>query len=66
MSRIGKKPVEIPAGVEVKLTGNSLHVKGPKGELSKSFTRRWRYARRGHRSWWRGLPTTGWTVRSTG
>jgi large subunit ribosomal protein L6 len=37
MSRIGKKPVEIPAGVEVKLSGNSLHVKGPKGELSREF-----------------------------
>ncbi|MGC2424953.1 MAG: 50S ribosomal protein L6 [Nitrospirota bacterium] len=37
MSRIGKKPVEIPAGVEVKLSGNSLRVKGPKGELSREF-----------------------------
>jgi len=37
MSRIGKKPVEIPAGVEVKLTGNSLRVKCPKGELSREF-----------------------------
>ena len=34
MSRIGKKPIEIPAGVEVKIVGQQLSVKGPKGELS--------------------------------
>ena len=37
MSRIGKKPVLIPAGVEVKLDGNHIAVKGPKGELSLNF-----------------------------
>ena len=37
MSRIGKKPVTIPAGVEVKLDGNHISVKGPKGELSLDF-----------------------------
>lgn len=31
MSRIGKKPVEIPKGVEVKVTGDKIMVKGPKG-----------------------------------
>jgi len=31
MSRIGKKPVEIPTGVEAKLEGQTLTVKGPKG-----------------------------------
>ncbi|MDC1541987.1 50S ribosomal protein L6 [Candidatus Pseudothioglobus singularis] len=35
MSRIGQKPIEIPEGVEVKLDGNVVSVKGPKGELSK-------------------------------
>jgi large subunit ribosomal protein L6 len=35
MSRIGKAPVQIPAKVEVKLDGNTVHVKGPKGELSQ-------------------------------
>lgn len=35
MSRIGKKPVEIPSGVEVKLVENSITVKGPKGELKR-------------------------------
>mgnify|MGYP001594518197 CR=1 FL=1 len=34
MSRIGKKPIEIPAGVEVKITGQQVSIKGPKGELS--------------------------------
>ena len=37
MSRIGKKPVEIPAGVTVTLDKNTVTVKGPKGELSRSF-----------------------------
>src|SRR5512143_2595000 len=37
MSRIGKKPVEIPSGVEVKLSANSLSVKGPKGELKRDL-----------------------------
>ena len=34
MSRIGKKPVAIPAGVSVAITNGNLQVKGPKGELS--------------------------------
>jgi large subunit ribosomal protein L6 len=34
MSRIGKKPVAIPAGVTAKLEGQSIAVKGAKGELS--------------------------------
>jgi large subunit ribosomal protein L6 len=33
MSRIGKKPVSIPSGVEVTVTGNVIAVKGPKGTL---------------------------------
>ncbi len=37
MSRIGLKPIEIPAGVEVKVDGTNVTVKGPKGELSRSF-----------------------------
>jgi len=38
MSRIGRKPVEIPAGVKVILEGNTVNVEGPKGKLS--FTHR--------------------------
>jgi large subunit ribosomal protein L6 len=34
MSRIGKKPVAIPAGVTASMTDGTLSVKGPKGELS--------------------------------
>jgi large subunit ribosomal protein L6 len=34
MSRIGKLPVAIPKGVEIRLEGATLHVKGPKGELA--------------------------------
>ena len=33
MSRIGKKPVEIPSGVTVSVEGQTVKVKGPKGEL---------------------------------
>lgn len=33
MSRIGKKPIEIPAGIEVKIAGKQVSIKGPKGEL---------------------------------
>ena len=34
MSRIGKQPVELPKGVDVSVTGNSVRVKGPKGDLT--------------------------------
>lgn len=37
MSRIGKSPVTIPSGVEVKVDGNVVSVKGPKGELTQEF-----------------------------
>ena len=37
MSRIGKLPVPVPAGVEVKIDGNTVTVKGPKGELTQTF-----------------------------
>ena len=37
MSRIGKNPITIPQGVEVKVDGNIVTVKGPKGTLTKEF-----------------------------
>ena len=37
MSRIGKKPIVIPAGVDVRLNGSEVTVKGPKGELKNTF-----------------------------
>ena len=38
MSRIGNKLVVIPAGVEVTQNGNDITVKGPKGELTRTFS----------------------------
>ena len=38
MSRIGKRPVAIPNGVEAKIEGETLSVKGPKGTLSMGLT----------------------------
>ena len=37
MSRIGRKPINIPAGVEVKLDNGVIMVKGPKGTLTKNI-----------------------------
>lgn len=37
MSRIGKKPIDVPSNVEVKLDGSTITVKGPKGTLTRSF-----------------------------
>jgi large subunit ribosomal protein L6 len=38
MSRIGKQPIELPAGVEVTIDGATVRVKGPKGELSQALS----------------------------
>lgn len=38
MSRIGRKPITIPAGVEIKQNGNLFTVKGPKGELTRELS----------------------------
>lgn len=40
MSRVGKVPVPVPDSVEFKLDGNTVSVKGPKGELSREFHER--------------------------
>ena len=37
MSRIGKMPITVPAGVEVKIDGSTVSVKGKNGELTRSF-----------------------------
>ncbi|MGV3708345.1 MAG: 50S ribosomal protein L6 [Gemmatimonas sp.] len=37
MSRIGKRPIAVPAGVTVKIDGSTITVKGPKGELSRTL-----------------------------
>ena len=38
MSRVGRLPIDVPAGVEVKIDGSYVHVKGPKGELEWTFS----------------------------
>lgn len=37
MSRIGRKPINIPAGVDIKIDGNVITVKGAKGTLTQTF-----------------------------
>jgi large subunit ribosomal protein L6 len=37
MSRIGKKPIPIPASVKITLDGSTVTVNGPKGELKRTF-----------------------------
>ena len=39
MSRIGNKPITVPDGVEVKIDGNKITVKGPKGTLEREIHR---------------------------
>jgi large subunit ribosomal protein L6 len=38
VSRIGRLPVEIPAGVQVTIAGSDVQVQGPKGQLKRSFS----------------------------
>src|SRR5699024_767652 len=38
MSRIGLRPIELPEGVEVKVEGSNVKVKGPKGELNQTIS----------------------------
>jgi large subunit ribosomal protein L6 len=37
MSRIGRRPIAIPAGVDVQIDGNNVRVKGPRGELARTL-----------------------------
>lgn len=37
MSRIGKQPIPVPSGVEAKIDGSTITVKGPKGELTRTL-----------------------------
>ena len=38
MSRVGRMPVVIPAGVQIELNGSNVSVKGPKGEMTRTFS----------------------------
>jgi large subunit ribosomal protein L6 len=38
VSRIGRLPIEIPGGVQVELNGSNVRVKGPKGEMQRTFS----------------------------
>jgi large subunit ribosomal protein L6 len=38
VSRIGRLPVVVPSGVQVNVQGSDVHVKGPKGELKRTFS----------------------------
>lgn len=38
MSRIGRLPVAVPSGVQIDVQGSNVHVKGPKGELKRTFS----------------------------
>lgn len=38
MSRIGKSPIQVPSGVDIKVDGPEVSVKGPKGQLNRKFT----------------------------
>ena len=37
MSRVGRQPIPVPSGVDVKIDGGRVSVKGPKGQLEGSF-----------------------------
>ncbi|MBU0597949.1 50S ribosomal protein L6 [Patescibacteria group bacterium] len=47
MARIGKKPVSIPADVEVKINNQFISVKGPKGSLERNFHHRTIFEQKG-------------------
>jgi len=38
VSRIGRRPVEVPSGVDVKINGSQVKIKGPKGEMEFTFS----------------------------
>lgn len=38
MSRVGRLPIVVPAGVQIDITGSNVRVKGPKGEMQREFS----------------------------
>ena len=47
MSRIGRMPVTVPAGVDVKIDGSTVTVKGPKGTITTEFNHRMKISQNG-------------------
>ncbi len=47
MSRVGRRPIEVPDGTDVSIEGTSVKVKGPKGELELTVSNRVRIVREG-------------------
>jgi large subunit ribosomal protein L6 len=47
MSRIGKHPVDVPSGVTITLNGQTVRVKGPRGELARTFSSELRITQEG-------------------
>ena len=43
MSRVGKKPIAVPSGVDFSVKDNVVTVKGPKGTLTKEFNKKYNY-----------------------
>ena len=65
MSRIGKKPIPLPAGVKYKVEGNTVLVEGPKGKVSALIADGISLEDQGRRSACRTARTTS-TPRCTG
>lgn len=51
MSRIGRQPIIIPGGVEIKISGNNIQCKGPKGELKFNFDPRISISKKDSKLW---------------
>ena len=66
MSRIGRKPIQIPEGVEIDVKPGAVSVKGPKGELDQSVDRDMKVAIDDGTLTVARPPTAASTARSTG
>jgi large subunit ribosomal protein L6 len=64
MSRIGRKPIPVPAGVEVSIDGQTVTVKGPKGQLQHTLAEPIKAERAMTASWSSRGPTTSGAQRN--
>ncbi|GAB4312829.1 MAG: 50S ribosomal protein L6 [Candidatus Sumerlaeia bacterium] len=51
MSRIGKKPIQLPEGVQANISGRRIEIKGPKGQLALEHNERVRLELKDHQIW---------------